>query len=126
MSYPQIRKSHPRKEEEMSAPVASEYMRKMIGQEMRGPNDLGSAMNRLEQKFGIPFWTQEHLRKGKAKTCDASMFARIRGAYLSHCESQLKRLQEEIKIERAKGHDVDADILAETETLLAKIKARKG
>lgn len=126
MSYPQFRKSNPQsKEETMSASVASEYMRRMIGREMKGPNDLGSAMNRIEQKFGIPFWTQEHLRKGKAKTCDAGLFDRIRSAYLTHCERSLKKLQQEIHVERAKGHDLDADILAEVEALLAKVEARK-
>ena len=64
----------------MSAAVASEYMRRMIGREMRGPNDIGAAMNRIETKYGIPFWTQEYLRKGKAKVCDVGLFVRIRAA----------------------------------------------
>lgn len=110
----------------MSATVASDYVRKMIAREMRGPNDLGPAMNRLEQKFGISFWQQEHLRKGKAKTCETSLFARIRGAYLTHCETKLRQLQHEIELERAKGNDLDADLFAEAETLLAKIQERKG
>lgn len=125
MPYPKISKSYSEGKDEMSAAAASEYMRKMIAREMKGPNDLGPSMNRIEQKFGIPFWTQDHLRKGKAKTCDASLFARVRNAYLSHCERQLKSLQHEIEVERAKGHDLDQDILAEVEALLAKVEARK-
>lgn len=115
-----------RKSSQMSATVASEYMRKMIAREMKGPNDLGPAMNRIEAKYGLSYWTQEHLRRRKAKSCDVGLFARIREAYLDHCEAQLRKLKHEIEMEKAKGNDLDADLLAETETLLAKIAARRG
>ncbi len=120
MSYPQNRKSYP-----MSAQAATEYMRRMIAREMRGANDLGPAMGRIEQKFKIPFWTQDHFRKGKAKTCDAGLFQRIREAYLAHCERSLRALEHELEIERAKGNELDADLLAETQALLAKIEKRR-
>jgi hypothetical protein len=76
--------------------------------------------------YGIPYWTLEYFRKGKAKTCDLTLFQRIRGAYLDHCEGKLKALQHELHIEKAKGNDSDADLLAEAEALLAKIAERKA
>lgn len=121
MKYPKFRISYP-----MSAAQATMYARRMIAREMRGPNDAGEAMNRLEAKYGLPFWSLEHLRKGKAKTCDVGLFSRLRTAYLDHCERQLKALEHELSIERAAGNDDDADILAEVETLLAKVAERKG
>lgn len=121
MAYSNFRKSFP-----MTAATASEYVRRMIGREMQGPGDVGPAMNRLEAKYGIPFWTLEHLRKGKAKTVDVSVFARIRAAYLNHCERQLRSLEHELRIEKARGNDRDQDLLAETEALLAKLAARRA
>ncbi len=105
--------------------VAGNYARTMIGREMRGPNDLGPAMNRLEQKYGLPFWSLDHLRKGKAKTVESGLFQRIRSAYFAHCERQIKVLQHEMRIEKVVGHDVDENLLAEAEALLAKIAAQK-
>lgn len=87
------------------AETASDLTRRMIGREMNGPNDLGSAMERIERRFGIPYWTQDHLRKGKAKTIETGMFNRIRAAYLAHCERSLKRLEHELKLEKARGDD---------------------
>lgn len=123
MAYPKNRKRYP-----MSATVAaaSDMVRRMVAREMRGPSDTGPAMQRLEQKYGLSFWTLEHLRKGRAKVCEAGLFQRLRGAYLDHCERQLKALKHEIEIEKARGNDADADLLAEAEALLAKIKQRKG
>jgi hypothetical protein len=110
----------------MTAAVASEYVKRMISREMRGPNDMGPAMNRIEQKFGIPLWSLDHLRKGKAKVCDVALFQRIRAAYLEHCERQIKALKHELQLERLSGDDTNDDLLAEAETLLAKIHERKG
>ena len=121
MASPQKRKWSP-----MTAAVASEYVKRMISREMRGPNDMGPAMNRIEQKFGIPLWSLDHLRKGKAKVCDVALFQRIRAAYLEHCERQIKALKHELQLERLSGDDTNDDLLAEAETLLAKIHERKG
>lgn len=107
------------------AATASDLTRKMIAREMTGPNDTGPAMDRIERKFGIPFSTQEHLRRGKAKTVEAGMFARIRAAYLAHCERSIVALQHEFQIEKARGDDSNQDLAAEAEKLLAKIKERR-
>lgn len=106
--------------------VASDCARKMISREMRGPNDLRPAMNRLEQQFGIPFWPLEHLRRGNAKTIEANLFHKIRAAYFAHCERHLKALQHELSLEKASGNDDNSDLLVEVETLLAKAEKRHG
>jgi hypothetical protein len=121
MAYPNFRKRYT-----MTALAASEMVRKMVAREMRGPSDTGPAMQRLEAKYGLPFWTLEHLRKGRAKVCEAGLFQRLRGAYLDHCERQLNALKHEIELEKARGNDCDSDLLAEAEALLAKIRQRKG
>jgi len=123
MAYPKISNSY--RDDKMSAAVASDLVRKMVAREMRGPCDTGPAMERLEQKYGLPFWTLDHFRRRKAKGCDVGLFARIRGAYFDHCERSVKRLCHEMKMERMRGDDFDADLLAEAEALLEKILARK-
>jgi hypothetical protein len=111
---------------EMSVDAATDYVRTMVQRESHGPGDLDNAMRRLEAKYGLPFWTLWHLRKGKAKTVEASLLARIRGAYLDMCQRQASNLLHEIKMEAAAGHDLDSDIAAELEAVLAKIHAKRA
>jgi len=98
----------------------------MVQRESRGPGDIENAMQRLETRYGLPFWTLWHLRKGRAKTCDTSLFARIRGAYLDMCQQQVGSLLHEIQIEAAIGDDTLEDLEAEARALAAKIRARKA
>lgn len=109
----------------MSVEAATDYVRTMVQRESQGPGDLDNAMRRLESKYGLPFWTLWHLRKGKAKTVEASLLARIRGAYLDMCQRQASNLLHEIKMEAAAGDDLDSDIATELEALVAKIKAQR-
>src|SRR6185437_4417683 len=111
---------------EMSVESATEYVRTMVQRESRGPGDIENAMQRLETRYGLPFWTLWHLRKGRAKTCDTSLFARIRGAYLDMCQQQVGSLLHEIQIEAAIGDDPLEDLEAEARALAAKIRARKA
>ena len=121
---PQKRKFRPMTE--MTVDDATAYMKKLIATEMQGPNTLGPAMEKIEQKYGIPFWTQDYIRKGKAKKCDTSLIHRIRAAYLDRCETQLKHFQHEVILEKELNDDSNADLAAEIEILLAKIKARRA
>lgn len=121
MSYPKQGNPKP-----MSAAVASEYVRHMIHRESRGPGDCENAMARIEAKYGVGFWTLDHLRKNRAKTCDVSLFARIRAAYLDSCERQVAKLQQEISIEKAtSGDDTLEDLEAEAAALAARIAAKR-
>jgi hypothetical protein len=109
----------------MSVDAATEYVRTMVQRESRGPGDIDNAMNRLEAKYGLPFWTMWHLRKGRAKTVEASMLARIRSAYLDMCARQASGLLHEIEMEAAAGDDTLADLEAEARSLVAKIQAKR-
>lgn len=62
-------------------------------------------MHRLEARYGIGFWQLSHLRSGRAKSVDLSLYARIRGAYLDYCERQISTLQHELEIEKAMNAD---------------------
>jgi hypothetical protein len=116
-----------KQEHEMSAAVASKYVRRMVEIETTGFGDTDGAMRRLESKFGLPFWTLWHLRQGRAKTIDADLFTRIRGAYLNYCEHKIRALQHELAIERATEADADLDVLeAEASKLAAKVAEAKA
>ena len=110
----------------MSTAVASEYVRRMVARESRGPGDTESAMARLEARYGIGFWQLSHLRGGRAKTVDVGLFARIRAAYLDYCERQLRLLEHEIAVEKAMNEDDSLeDLESEAAALMARIKAKR-
>lgn len=110
----------------MSAATATSYVRQMIQAESRGPGDTESAMTRLEMRYGIGFWTMDRLRKGRAKTCDASIFQQLRFAYLDLCARQVNKLQQQIAIEKATGDDTLEDLEREAVALAARIAAKKA
>jgi len=111
----------------MSAAAATELVRKMIYQETREVGDTELAMRRLARKCGIGFWTLDHLRKGRAKSCDSTLMARIRNAYIDLCQSQIEHLQNEIEIEKAvTNDDTLADLELEIAALAEKIQARRA
>jgi hypothetical protein len=120
--FPKSRKETP----PMSVEAATDYVRTMVQRESRGPGDLDNAMQRLEQRYGLPFWTLWHLRKGKAKTVETSLYARIRGAYLDMCQKQVGSLLHEIAMETAAGDDDLASLEAEARRLAAKIQAKRA
>lgn len=106
---------------------AQDYVKRMIARESGGWGDMNAAIDRLERKYGIPFWTMNNIRTGRAKTIEAGVFARIRAAYMDMCERQISRLQHELKIERElDGDALDSDLLAQVESLVAKVKAARG
>lgn len=75
---------------------------------------------------GLPFWTLQNLRTGRAKTVEAGIFARIRGAYIDLCERQVRQLQHEISVEKAlNDDDTLEDLEREAAQLLARVAAKK-
>lgn len=118
---------HQEQKDMSSAQVASGYVRRMVASETRGWGDQDNALARLEAKYGLPFWTLQNLRTGRAKTVEAGLFARIRGAYLDLCERQVEKLKHEIAIERALYEDdTIADLEREASRLAARIQAKKA
>lgn len=105
---------------------AGNYVRRMVENETRGWGDSENALSRLEARYGLPFWSLNRLRTGRAKTVEAGMFARIRAAYLDLCERQVVKLQHEISIEKALGEDdTIEDLEREARALAARIAAQK-
>ncbi len=109
-----------------TAEVATGYVRRMVEKEVRGWGDQDNALSRLEQRYGLPFWTLQNIRSGRAKTVEAGIFARIRAAYLDLCERQVRALQHEISIEKAlSDDDTLEDLEREAAQLLARVEAKK-
>jgi len=113
----------------MTVDAASDYARRIhsfVEHDVRDPDQLELAFDSFERRYGIGRWTLEHLRKGRAKTCDVGIFARLRAAYLDLCERQVSKLQHQIAVEKATSDDDLADLEAETAALAAKIQAKKA
>jgi hypothetical protein len=111
----------------MSAAEASFYVRQMIHRESRGPGDHERAMERLEARYGLGFWTLDHLRKKKAKTCDVTLYARIKAAFIDHCGKQAAKLLIEADTAMAVNPNDDvAAIQDEIQTLVARLEAAKS
>jgi hypothetical protein len=113
---------------QMSAAVATGYVRRMAEMETKGFGDDDNALRRLEARFGLSFWTLKYLKHGRAATVDADLFSRLRGAYLSYCEQKITTIQHELATERAIGaYDDDlADLEAAATELAAKIARAKA
>lgn len=109
----------------MSVEAASNYVRTMVQRESRGPGDIDNAMQRLEARYGLPFWSLWHLRKGKAKSCEVSLYQRIKSAYFDMCQKQADSLLHEIILEAATDDSLE-DLEAEARALAAKIATRKA
>lgn len=108
----------------MSAAVATEYVRRMI--ECEG-GDAERSMTKLEAKYGIGFWTLDHFRRRKAKTCDVGLFARIQAAFVDHCGTHAARLLHEAQMAQAVTPDDDvAAIEDEIRALASRLAAAKA
>lgn len=113
-------------EEMSSVETAIDYTRSLIKKEMSGTGDFEPALYRLEAKTGIGFWTLHRLWHGRRKLVDRDLFVRIRGAYLALCALKVTALSNELAFEQARsGDDTFADLAAEAEILIAKIKAAR-
>jgi hypothetical protein len=111
----------------MSAVEASHFVREMIHREAKGPGDYERAMERLEAKYGIGFWTLDHLRKNKAKTCEVGLYARIKTAFADHCGRQAQRLLRQAELAQAvRPNDDLAAIQREIQALQARLAASQG
>lgn len=110
-----------------SAEVASGYVRRMVENETRGWGDTENAMSRLEVKYGLPFWTLNNLRTGRAKTVEASLFNRIKAAFADQCGRHARRLLHEAELAKAGEPDVDvADIEDQIRALVARLEDAKA
>jgi hypothetical protein len=109
----------------MTVEAASNYAASLLEHEQRG-SDIESALRRLEQRYGLSPNQIMHLRNRRAKSCDVSLFARLRLAYIDLCERQVTKLQHQIAVEKATGDETLMDLEREAAALAQKIAARKA
>lgn len=110
-----------------SAETATGYVRRMVETETRGWGDQDSALRRLSRRYGIPFWTLNHIRTGRAKTVDAGLFDRIRAAFAEQCSRQAARLLHEAETAKARNPHVHLDdIEDQIRTLVARLEDAKA
>jgi hypothetical protein len=110
-----------------SAAIATGYVRRMVENETRGWGDQANALSRIEAKYGIPYWSLENLRTGRAKTVEATLFNRIKAAFVDQCGRHAARLLHEAELARAVNPDVDvADIEDQIRALVARLEDAKA
>lgn len=103
--------------------TACDYARKIIGREAGG-GGVESAMNRLEAKTGIGFWTWRSLWYGRPKQISHELFERVRGAYVALRERDLATLQHDLEVEKMRRvNGTDPDLVAEVEALAREAEA---
>lgn len=111
-----------------SAQMATGYVRRMVENETRGWGDQDNALTRLEAKYGLPFWTLQNLRTGRAKTVESTLFNRIKAAFVDHCGRQAARLLHEADMAKEVTPEDDdlAAIQDEIYALAARLAAAKS
>lgn len=113
----------------MTVEAAANYatgVHQMLTAGTRSDDDVEVACDSFERQFGVGRWTIEHLRKKRAKVCDVSVFARLKGGYIALCERQVAKLQHQIAVEKAAYDDDDLrDLEAAVAALAAKVQAKK-
>lgn len=106
------------REESMSAAAIIDEARTiandLILRESRGPGDMPRAMERLERQYGIPASTFFTLRYRNPKRIWADVYLQLRAAHDDFRARQLRQLQHDIDITRAKaGHRTNSIRAAE-------------
>lgn len=84
----------------------------LVRREARGPGDQENAMRRLEARYGIPWRTFWSLKYRPPQDVFAAVYFRLRGAYQSECERQMRLLEHELELTKAKAGPSDAAVAA--------------
>ncbi len=112
---------------QVSTEAATDYVQKMVKLERARTGNVETAIASLSRKYKIGVWPLTHLFKGRAKTCDTSLYSRVRAAYLDHCAAQIRALQHELELEQAAEPDAEtANLAAQAAELAAKIAAQRA
>lgn len=89
----------------------------LVQRESRGNGDTENAMRRLEQRFGISWRTFWSLRYRPPKDILIGTYMGLKHAYQAECERQIRLLQHEIEIAKAKG--IDTHPISQAESFLS-------
>ncbi len=111
---------------QVSAATATKYVQEMVELEAVSTRTKEAALRKLARDYGLTVSQLTHLYKAKAKTCDVSLFARIRSAYLDRCAKMAARLLHNIEVEEASGRDAhDQDLADRLVAILAEVEAQR-
>ena len=91
---------------------ARHWANNLIQREARGPGDTENAMRRVSQRYGIDYAALWSLRYRPPKRIFADIYFGLRAAYLDECDRQLKRLNHELIITKAKAGPDAASVRA--------------
>ena len=109
------------------ADEAGGLIRKMIARECSGWGDQKEAQRRIARRYGLSFWSLDHLRTGNAKSCETSLFMRIKAAFVDHCSRQAAQLLHEAETAKAVNPDVHLDdIEDQIRALVARLEDAKA
>lgn len=111
----------------VSAATASEYVQKLVRIEAVTSGTKENAICKIARDYGLTQSQLTHLYKGRAKTCDVSLFVRIKRAYLDRCARAVAALQHELEIgEASSGDALDQDLVARAAALAAEVAAKRA
>ncbi|MEC5293326.1 hypothetical protein VSX64_20985 [Aurantimonas sp. C2-6-R+9] len=112
----------------MSTEITKHQIERMVGMESRGWGDQCPALHRIARRYRMPFGTLDNIRTGRAKRVFSDVRDAIRAAYLDMCAREVRKWQQELAVERAKGHiDDDLETMEREATdLAARIAARQA
>ena len=104
------------------------YVRRMVELESKGNGDQLNALDRVARRIGLKARAARRIMNGERQDIGLTLFDRIHGAYLDLCESQIRKLENEIAIERAAcgDHDDLENLADEALALRNKIQKAKG
>lgn len=110
----------------VSAATASDYVEKLVALEAVTSGTNEAAFEKLARDYGLTVSQLVHLYKRRAKTCDVSLFARVKRAYLDKCARMVAALQHEMAIEEALvGDAVDQDLVDRLAALAAEVATKR-
>jgi hypothetical protein len=82
---------------------ARSWANNLILREARGPGDTENAMRRLAARYGLDFGALWSLRYRPPKRIFADVYFSLKAAYEAECERQLRLLEHELAITKAKA-----------------------
>ncbi len=106
--------------------IARNMASELVQRESRGPGDLENAMRRIEQKYGIPYSMLWRLRYRQPADILCGIYRRIQAAYRDQCARQITKLEHDIAVTKALGHDIDQDLASEIEALVRQVRSKQG
>src|SRR5512139_3467051 len=88
----------------------------------RGTGDVENAMRSIERDSGVDYWTIWRLRyrRSAIKDIGVSVYMRLKAAYQSECERQVRKLQNEIQLTEAITAGSASGVVDEAKALARK------